>query len=171
MQIKTFWKILIKIIGLWILLSCVSLIPKFFSTLSFTNGSLDTEGLLILWIVLLVAVIVYILIIRLFLFKTDWVIEKLQLEKNFTEERIDLNLKTSTILTIAIIVMGGLILVESLPSFCSELFDFFQQKSLLRDYPDTIWLIYHFIKIIIGYLLLTNANKLANFIEKKAVEN
>lgn len=171
MQIKTFWKILIKIIGLWILLNCVSLIPKFFSTLSFTNGSLDTEGLLILWIVLLVAVIVYILIIRLFLFKTDWVIEKLQLEKNFTEERIDLNLKTSTILTIAIIVMGGLILVESLPSFCSGLFDFYQQKNILKEYNDKSWLIYHFIKIIIGYLLLTNANKLANFIEKKAVEN
>lgn len=171
MQIKTFWKILIKIIGLWILLSCVSMIPQFLSTLSFTNGDLNTKTLMILWAVLLVAIIVYILVIRLFLFKTDWLIEKLKLEKNFTEERIDLNMKSSTILTIAIIVMGGLILVESLPSFGSRLFDFYQQKNILREYHETSWLIYYFIKIIIGYLLLTNAKKLASLIEKKAIEN
>lgn len=171
MQIKTFWKILIKIIGLWILISCISMIPQFFSTLSFTNGDLNTKSLMILWAVLLVAIIIYILIIRLFLFKTDWIIEKLKLEKNFTEERIDLNMKSSTILTIAIIVIGGLILVESLPSFVSRLFDFYQQKNILREYHETSWLIYYFIKIIIGYLLLTNAKKLASFIEKKAVEN
>lgn len=171
MQIKTFWKILIKIIGLWILLSCVSLIPKFFSTLSFTNGDLNTKSLMILWAVLLVAIIVYILVIRLFLFKTDWLIEKLKLEKNFTEDRIDLNIKTITLLTIAIIVTGGLILVESLPSFGSGLIDYYEQKNALNEYHDTSWLVYHFIKIILAYLLLTNAKKLASFIEKKAVEN
>jgi len=171
MQINTFWKIVIKIIGLWLLLSSISLIPQFFTTLGFTNGKLDIEGLLIIWLVLFLAIIVYILIIRLFLFKTDWVIEKLQLEKNFTEERIDLNIKTATILTIAIIVMGGLILVESLPSFCSGLLDYYQQKSLSQEYQSTYWLIYHFIKIIIAHLLLTNAKKLASLIEKKAVEN
>lgn len=107
MLIKTFWKILIKIIGLWLLFSCVSIIPQFFSTLSFTNGDLNTESLMLLWLMLFGSIIIYILIIRLFLFKTDWIVEKLKLEKNFTEERIELNIKSSTILTISIIVIGG----------------------------------------------------------------
>ncbi len=171
MQIKTFWKIVIKIVGLWLLLSSLSLIPKFSTSLYFTNGKLDIGYLITLWLMLLVAITVYILMIRLFLFKTDWVIKKLQLEKNFTEERIDLNIKTVTILTIAIIVMGGLIIVESLPSFCSGLLDYYQQKILSQEYQSTYWLIYHFIKIIIAHLLLTNAKKLASLIEKKAVEN
>ena len=171
MEIKTFWKIVIKITGLWLLLCSLSLIPKFSTSLYFTNGKLDIGYLITLWLMLLVAITVYILMIRLFLFKTDWVIKKLQLEKNFTEERIDLNIKTVTILTIAIIVMGGLIIVESLPSFCSGLLDYYQQKILSQEYQSTYWLIYHFIKIIIAHLLLTNAKKLASLIEKKAVEN
>lgn len=170
MLIKTFWKILIKIIGLWLLFSCVSIIPQFFSTLSFTNGDLNTESLMLLWLMLFGSIIIYILIIRLFLFKTDWIVEKLKLEKNFTEERIELNIKSSTILTISIIVIGGLILIESLPSFCSRLFDFYQQKNLLKDYHETSWLIYHFLKIIIGYLLLTNGKNLTKYIEKETEE-
>lgn len=170
MLIKTFWKILVKIIGLWLLFSCISIIPQFFSSLSFTNGNLNIESLMLLWLMLFGSIIIYILIIRLFLFKTDWIVEKLKLENNFTEDRIDLNIKSATVVTIAIIVMGGLILVESLPSFCARLFDFYQQKSLLKDYPETSWLIYYFIKIVIGYLLLTNGKNLTKYIEKKSNE-
>ena len=168
MQIKTFWTILIKIIGLWILLNCISIIPQFFTTLSFTNGSLNLESLLLIWLMLFGSIFIYFLIIRVFLFKTNWIIEKLKLENNFTEERIDLKIKSSTVLTIAIIVFGGMILVDSLPSFFSRLFDFFQQKSLLKDYNHTSLLIYYFIKIIIGYLLLTNGKNLTKYIEKES---
>lgn len=170
MLIKTFWKILIKIIGLWILFGCISVVPQFFSTLSFTNGNLNIQSLLLIWLMLFASIIVYILVIRLFLFKTDWIIEKLKLDKNFTEERIDLNIQSSTVLTIAIIIIGGLILIECLPSFCSRLFDFFQQKSLLKEYHDTSWLIYYFLKIIIGYLLLTNGKNLTKYIERNSSE-
>jgi lysylphosphatidylglycerol synthetase-like protein (DUF2156 family) len=170
MLIKTFWKILIKIIGLWLLFSCISVIPQFFSTLSFTNGDLNIESLLLIWLMLFATIIIYIIIVRLFLFKTDWIVEKLKLEKNFTEERIDMNIKSSTVLTIAIIVIGGLIITESLPNFCSTLFDFLRQKNLLKDYQDTSWLIFHFCKIIIGYLLLTNGKNLVKYIEKESSE-
>src|SRR6476620_169236 len=121
MQINTFWKILLKIVGLWLLFSCISLIFQFYSTLSFTNGGLNIESLLMIWLMLIVAIVVYIIIIRLFLFKTEWLVEKLKLEKNFNEDRIDLNIKSSTVLTIAITVIGGLMIAESFPNFCSGL--------------------------------------------------
>lgn len=170
MLIKTFWKILIKIIGLWLLFSCVSIIPQFFSTLSFTNGDLNTKSLTLIWLMLIASIIIYILIVRLFLFRTDWIVEKLKLDKNFNEERIDLEIKSSTVLTISIIVIGGLILVESLPSFCSRLFEFYQQKNLLKDYHETNWLIFHFLKNIIGYLLMTNGSNLTKYIEQETGE-
>ncbi|SRR5690554_3912352 len=166
MLIKTFWKLLIKIIGLWFLLSCISIIPQFLSAFQFTNGTLDTEVLILIWLSLFGIIIIYVLLIRLFLFKTDWIIEKLKLENNFTEERIDVNIKSSTILTISIIVIGGLILVESIPSFFSLLFDFFQQRVLFEKYHEASWLIFHFIKIIIGYLLMTKVKSITNYIEK-----
>lgn len=170
MQINTFWKILLKIVGIWLLFSCISIIPQFYSTLSFTNGNLNTETLMMIWFMLVVSIVIYILIIRLFLFKTEWLVEKLKLERNFKEEKIDLNIKSLTVLTIAIIVIGGLMIAESLPNFCSGLFNFLQQKTLFKDYPDSHWLIYHFLKIIIGYLLLTNGKRLAKYIDKESVE-
>ena len=170
MQIKTFWQILIKIMGMWLLFSCISILPQFFSTLSFDNGNLNLNNLLLLWLGLFGAILIYILIIRLFLFKTDWIIKILKLEKNFTEERIDLNIPKNTTITIAIIIIGGLILIESLPNFCSRLFNFFQQKKLLKDYSDTSWLIYYFIKTIIGYLLLTNGKNITKYLLKESNE-
>lgn len=139
--------------------------------ISFINGSIDFESLLLLCVVLFATIIIFIVAIRLFLFKTTWIIEKLKLKNNFKEERIDLTIKSTTIITIAITIMGGLILIESLPSFCSELITFLQQKELLKDYPQTGWLIYHFIKIIIGYILLTNTKNFTKFIEKESHEN
>lgn len=168
MLIKTFWKLLIKIIGLWFLFSCISIIPQFLSAFHFTNGTLDTEVLILIWLSLFGIIIINVLFIRLFLFKTDWIIEKLKLENNFTEERIDVNIKSSTILTISIIVIGGLILVESIPSFFSLLFGFFQQRGLFKEYHEASWLIFHFIKIIIGYLLMTKVKSITNYIEKKS---
>lgn len=168
MLINTFWKIIIKIIGLWLLFGCISIIPQFFSTLSFTNGDLNFESLLLIWLMLFGAIIIYIFIIRLFLFKSEWIVDKLKLEKSFNEERINLEIKSSTVLTIAIIIIGGLTIIESLPSFCSTLFNFLQQKLLIKDYPDSCWLIFHFLKIIIGYLLLTNGKRFAKYIEEEA---
>ena len=169
MLINTFWKILLKIVGLFILFSCISIIPQFYSTISFIDGNLNIENLLLIWLMLIASIVVYIIIIRLFLFKTEWLVEKLKLGKNFNEERIDLNIKSSTVLTIAIIVIGGLMLAESLPNFCSGLFNFLQQKTLFKDYLDSHWLIYHFLKIIIGYLLLTNGKRLTKYIEEESI--
>lgn len=171
MLIDTFWKLLIKIIGLWLLFSCISVIPQFFSMISSVNGSIDFQSLPLLLVISFATIIILVIIIRLFLFKTDWIIEKLKLKDNFKEERIDISIKSTTVLTIAIIIIGALILIESLPGFCSDLITFLQQKELLKDYPQTGWLIYHFIKIIIGYLLLTNAKNFTKFIEKESHEN
>lgn len=166
MLIKTFWTIVIKIIGLWLLFNCISILPQFYSTLSFINGSLDTASLATVWLVLCAAIMIYCIVIRLFLFKSQWIIDKLQLAHHFTEERIELNVKATTVLTIASIIIGGLIIVESIPHFCEGLFRFFQQKLLFKEYGDANWLIYHFIKIIIGYLLLTNGGQIAKYIDK-----
>ena len=171
MLIDTFWKLLLKIIGLWLLFSCISIVPQFLSTISFANGSIDFQSLLLLWLGLFSVIAFFIITIGLFLFKTTWIIEKLKLNHNFKEERIDLTIKSTTVLTIAIIIVGALILIESLTVFCSDLITFWQQKEFLKDYPRSGWLIYHFIKIIIGYVLLTNAKNFTKFIEKESHEN
>lgn len=124
MLINTFWKLLLKIIGLWILFGAFSVIPQLSTSLSFLDGSLNTTGLLQVWGLLFLSLFLYFIVVRVFIFKTDWIIEKLKLDKNFKEEKIDINYNTSTILNIAIIIMGGLILLDAFPAFISRLYVF-----------------------------------------------
>lgn len=109
------------------------------------------------------------MILRLFVFKPEWIIEKLKLEKNI-EEKIDLNLKASTILNISTAVIGGLMLASSIPMLCETLFEFFRQKSLFIDFQNSKWIIAYFLKSLIGYLLFTNSKTVTKLIFKQAEE-
>lgn len=168
MQIRTFWTLLLKLLGLWFLLSCAYILPQFFSLFYYADGSFDlTEWLVPFGIIAATTVIIY-SIVRLFLFKTAWLINTLKLDKSFPEERLDLNIKSAVVLRIAVIIVGGLIFVDTLPVLCQELFQFFQQKMILREYPETGWLIFNFVKILVGYLLMTNSHWAVKNIQRNA---
>lgn len=169
MTIRTFWTILIKILGISLVLSSLTVISQFLAALPFFgnnyNDNISGIGLIIGLLFLTIAL--YILVLWLFVFKTAWLIDKLHLDKGFTEEKIDLNIKQSTVLTIAVIVVGGLIFVDSFPQLCRQIFVFFQQKNIFREDPKSGWIIFQTVKTIIGYLLMTNGSSVIRFIEKQ----
>jgi hypothetical protein len=107
----------------------------------------------------------YLLAIWIFFYKTDWLISKLSLDRHFREERLEINFSHSTILQIAIIVIGGLIFAYTLPGLCREIFLFYQQKSVFRENPSTGWIIFDFVKMVMGYLLMTNSKRLTDWID------
>ena len=165
MSIRTFWNIVFKIMGIWFIISLLNFIPYTFSTLTvFLNDAYSDATFLI---VCLLVIAFFISVIRLLIFRTDIIIDKLKLEKSFTEDRININIHSYQLLSIAIVIIGGITVIENFPSFCSELVKFFQQKSLIYEYPDTKWIAYDFIKTLIGYLLITNHKRIALFIDKQ----
>jgi hypothetical protein len=168
MTIRTFWTIAIKFLGLWLVFDFFSVAMQFISSLISIKGDTRIEETAMTIFLLLLTVGIYVFILRLFVFKTSWLIDKLHLDKGFFEEKIDLNISSKTILSIATIVIGGILIVESLPNFCKQVFVFFQQKNIFRENPTSGWIIFHFVKIIIGYILLTNSKFIAGFIDKKA---
>jgi hypothetical protein len=118
-------------------------------------------------ILLMLTIGIYIFILRLFVFQTAWLIDKLHLDKGFDDEKIDLNVQLSTVLTVATIVLGGLMFVDSLPQLCKQIFTFYQQQSLFSNSPTAGWIILHFVNTIIGYLLMTNSKQVVEFIYKQ----
>lgn len=167
MTIRTFWTIFIKILGIWLVLDSVTVIPQFFSTLVFNDPNDTTQSFALTAAILLLTIGIYIFILRLFVFNTAWLIDKLHLDKGFDEEKIDLNIQLSTVLTVATIVIGGLMLVDSLPQLCKQIFVFFQQKNIFRESPTSGWIIFHLVKTILGYLLMTNSKQVVAFIDKQ----
>lgn len=168
MSIKTFWIILLKIIGISLVAQGVNIVLNFVAMLSNMTYFRDVTYEFV-WNI--VVIFIYFFTIWLFIFQTSWLISKFKLEKGFNDEKIDLNIQLSTILKIATIVVGGLMIINSLPQLCQELFVFFQQKAIFRENPNTNWIILYLVKIIFGYLLMTNSNTIVKFINKRSSGN
>lgn len=170
MTIRTFWTIFIKILGIWLVLDSVTVIPQFLSTLFYVDPNDTSQSFALTATLLLLTIGIYIFILRLFVFKTTWLIDKLHLDRGFDEEEIDLNIQLSTVLTITTIVIGGLMFVDSLPQLCKQTFVFFQQKNMFRESPTSGWIIFHLVKTILGYLLMTNSKQVVAFIDKQTAK-
>lgn len=167
MEIKTFWYIILKGIGLWLLINCLYIFPQIAVTLMSSNFVEGWNTFIPDLVFGLIALFAYILIACIFLFKTSSLISKLGLEKHFTENRIDITVSETTVLKIIVILIGGTILIDSFPNLIREIFQFIQQKELIRNYPNLTWLVFHFIKTLIGYLLITNSKMVVKFINKQ----
>ncbi|WP_426485112.1 hypothetical protein [Flavobacterium sp. 2] len=166
MSIKTFWTILIKILGLWMLYRILTILPELISNLYFIYENGDSKDLVTLLLSILIAILFFSLIIRVFLFKTQWIIEKLKLDKGFETETIEIQSNENRIITIALIVIGGFIFIENLPILLKEIAVFFHDKAQFKDYPKSGWIIFYLCKAVLGYLLMTNSFRVAKFIKK-----
>ncbi|NLU38995.1 MAG: hypothetical protein GXX78_08915 [Bacteroidales bacterium] len=169
MTIRTFWTLFIKILGIWLILSGLTVIPQFISAFTFFGNQHDDNilGVIYIIVILLLTVGLYFIVLKLFVFNSNWIIDKLNLDKGFQEETIDLNITLRTVLTIATIVIGGLILVDSLPMLCKQIFTFIQQKTVFREDPQFSWIIFYSVKTLIGYLMMTNSKYVIDYIHKK----
>jgi len=167
MNIRTFWNILLKIIGIFLVINGVTV-----SIQSLTVFSALTIASSIFYIVFTLGTLVlYFFVLWLFVFKTSWLIDRLDLENGFEEERIDLKNDFSAILTIAIIVIGGITFLDTLPILCKYLFAYFQDKSMHFKYsPNASWVILFAIKVAVAYLLMKNSRRITAFIYKRSGE-
>lgn len=169
MTIRTFWTLLLKILGLWLLLSGLSLIPQIISVFTFFSMQFSDSviGIVFSIFIILLTAVIYFLVLKLFVFNSGWIIDKLKLDQQFNEEKIDLSITLKTVLTIATIVIGGLILVDAFPMLCKQIFSFIQQKAVYIEYPEYGWIIFYAIKSLFGFLLMTNSKPVIKYILKK----
>lgn len=167
MSIKLFWTILIKILGLILVSGLLTVLPQLLMSLYYVFEKDVFQSILNEGFITIPSILIYFFLIKICLFKTSWIIDKLKLDKGFEAEKIELNIGESKIITIAIIVIGGLIFIETLPVLFRDLFIFFQDKNLFKDYPKSGWIIFDVCKVVIGYLLMTNSFKIAKFIDQK----
>ena len=167
MEIKTFWNIILKGIGLWLLMNCLYIFPQIAVTLMSSQIVTGWNTLIPDLVFGIIALFAYILIACLFLFKTSSLITKLGLEKHFTENRIDISVSENTVLKIIVILIGGTILIDSFPNLIREIFQFIQQKELIKNYPNLTWMVFHFVKTLVGYLIMTNSKIIVKFINKQ----
>lgn len=169
---KDFFSLLIKIFGLYSLTVFIfSVLP---SNFIFVIENIDAAG--IVWIILIVAVTF--LIFLFLIYNPNRIINWLKLDKGFDDDRIDFQKFNNTnILKLAAIIIGGVLLIQNVPSFLSyTLFAF--KSSIGNEFnkvnfgglKDYIHWGTSFINILIGYLVLTNYNYISKILKEKNKE-
>ncbi len=170
---RDFFRIIIKLFGLYALILAVfTYLPN--SVIFITSQS---KLIILLWIfgALALTVLIYILLIR----KTDLIIDFLKIDKGFDDERIEFgNFNTAKIIQLALILIGGFLIISNLPNFLQYTYLAFKNEASpsrlsqleeyslgkTRDYFN--WGI-SVINLIVGYLLLTNYSEIIKWINKK----
>jgi hypothetical protein len=106
--------------------------------------------------------------------KPEIIINKLKLDEGFEEEKFEINLHRSTVLSIAIIIIGGLMLADGLPELMRQIYVYFQMQNAY-DYPadksPSGYIIFYFIKVFIGYYMVAYHRLVVNFIEGMSRKN
>ena len=164
---RTLFNIILKILGIFFIKELLAIITQLVSAfLYLTSAGTIPEAIWTFGTTLLIMV-VYGLVSYLLIFKTDFIIDKLKLDKGFNPESIPLNIHRSTILSIAIIVIGGYLVVDEIPNFCRQLFSYFQEKRMTygQTDPTIVYSLVSGIKILIGIILMISQRKIVAFIE------
>lgn len=166
---RTLFNIILKILGIFFIKELLAIIAQLISAFLYLTSSGTVPEAIWTFGTTLLIMLVYGLVSYFLIFKTDFVIDKLKLDKGFNQESIPLNIHRSTILSISIIVIGGLLVVDEIPSFCRQLFLYFQEKRLTygQTKPSIAYTVMSGVKIIIGILLMTSQRKIVAFIERQ----
>ena len=166
---RSLFNIILKILGVFFIKDIlVSLSQLLGFLMQFGKPEAVPE---LLWTVLTITLVlvVDVFFCYLLIFKTEWFIKVLKLDRGFDQETIPINMHRSTILSISIIVIGGYLVINEIPNFCRQLFVYIQEKrmTLGQTNPKIDYTIVSGFKILMGVLLIAEQRPLVNLIERQ----
>jgi hypothetical protein len=166
---KTLFTIVLKVLGIFFIRDMLSLIPQLLNFISYWLRPHPLDSAFVNVCMILFLILIHTFICYCLIFKTDLLIDKLNLSETFNQEAIPLNIHRSTVLSISIIILGGLILAQEVPNFLRLLYVYFQERTLLQGEinPATGQLIVAGTKIVFGLVLVGNQKMIVDYIERK----
>jgi hypothetical protein len=163
---RTLFNIILKIIGLLFIRDMITVIRELAEVNLYLRGGVF-EYALFSFLGNVITLGVYVAISYFLIFKSDYIIDKLRLDQGFEEEHLSLNLHRSVILSIALIVVGGIMMAESIPSLLIQLFNYVQDRKTYYREPNgqVATILITVFKLIIGMILVFNQRQIVNAIE------
>jgi len=171
MTIRTFWHLIIKTIGIWIVIHGIMSVPGLIisALVAYQDPSADSPVFLgIEALYFIIPVLFYLLILRFLVLKTQNIIDLLKLEKGFEETRIDITLPYNKVMRIVVILIGGIVLVTAIPNLVENLYSFITEDRPFNASPRATSLIVGIIQSIVGFLVMTNSDVVQRYINRKS---
>ncbi|MFI8604780.1 hypothetical protein ACIGCP_09980 [Cellulophaga baltica] len=173
MSKRDFFRVIFKLFGLYsVTLTVFNYLPTSFSYVAY-----EFEPIIMLWILSAMALAIgfYVLLIR----KTDKVLDWLQIDKGFDDERIEIgNFNGLGIVKLALIIIGGFLIIDYLPSFLNYTYLAFKKEVSpnglnLMESPGNFGQLDYFqwtlsgLNLILGITILNNYNRIGIWLDKK----
>jgi hypothetical protein len=162
---RDFFRLIIKLFGLYSgVLTVFTVIPN-----NINNVLFQFDVTILLFII---GTTLIILLLFLFLiFKADYIIDRLKLDKGFDDEIIQFgNMNNESIVKLAVFLIGGFLIIDYLPNFLNYTFQAFRSKIQNSEYSNLPINYFNWtvsgINIILGYLLITNYKRVSPFLSK-----
>lgn len=171
MTIKTFWLLFFKILGIFLIINSVLVLPESFAGIFTVFGYGYGEDLIYMTVgAIVLTALLYLAVINMCVLKPQRLIAKLRLEEGFEEsEKIGLDMNAEKLLSVVAIIIGGYLFADSLPMLCNQIIVFFQEESLsgkFGDKPSTGWLVLYIVKTFTGYLIVIYHQNIANWLKE-----
>ncbi|HYG40576.1 MAG TPA: hypothetical protein VD908_18240 [Cytophagales bacterium] len=164
---KDFFRTLIKVFGLYSLItSLFSVLP---SNIPFALYEFDIASIIYLLVIISVVTLMFLILIR----NTDLIIKWLKLDQGFDDKVIQFEkFDSKNILKLAAIIIGGLLLIDNIPTFITKLYLAFKSQiarvGVNSDIKINLGI--RFFNIILGYFLLVNFEKVSTLLKGKDTE-
>ncbi|NVO32901.1 hypothetical protein [Hymenobacter lapidiphilus] len=167
MTTRDLFIIILRIIGLFffkdLVISSAGVMPLLSSFGLTDDPSLKLMALMSV----VVGIGIYIVLLYFFIYRAEWLVDKLRLTEGIPNV-LPLAIHRSTVLSIAIFVIGGLILSTEIPNLCRLLFMYAQERNIGERNSDiSDYLLLTIVKVVIGVILINKQRQLVAFIEAR----
>lgn len=166
MTSRSLFNIILKILGIYFIKDILLALSQSLSVIVYLPQYQSPQEALYNLAAAGLPVFLYTLFSWLMIFRTERVMEVFKLYEQ-TEEAVSFRIHHSTILSIAIIVMGGVILVNEIPELFRQGIYYLQERKLYERmaHPDISYFLMAAFRVSIGLALIFFNKFLVNFIE------
>lgn len=178
---RSLFNIIIKVFALFFLREIINLATQLFSEITYLTSFDNPPGTILPLVLTVLLLVFYVFLIFQLLFKTNYFIDKLKLDQGFdehefsfdTQNKFSINISTTSVLTIALIVIGGVTLINEIPNFFRSIYLYLGEERSFRDgtKSNATYAIVSATKIIIGLLIIGERNRIIEFVEKRQNKN
>jgi len=161
---KDFFIMIVKLFGLFSIVTALfNHIPSYISYFM-----MDMDSIGYLWSSLMVLLIIGLFV--LLLFKANWIVRVLKLDKGFDDEFINLEVfKVNDLLKVGIFIIGGFLIIDSIPVFLSHLHFYLKGDVFGFEYNerDKFNLVNSAINIVLGLFFVFKFEQVAKLFKRK----
>lgn len=165
MSPKSLFLIVLKVLGLVFVRELIQSIVQIITVVQFMGGNSGEETIRTLTYYL-VFITIYTFAIRMLLFRTNWVLDKLKLDQGFDEQSLGITISFQDVLQATILVIAGLMLCEEIPALGRHIYTYKRQSELNYGTADSSYVIGSVCKIILALLLIGERGRILAFIDK-----